>query len=45
MSSKDSYFYAAFVAVGTVHLILGAFVYVAFNEGADTSSEISYKKD
>ncbi|KAL4230191.1 vacuolar ATPase assembly integral membrane protein vma21 [Mactra antiquata] len=31
-SNKDSYFYAAFVAVGTVHIILGLFVYKSFSE-------------
>jgi len=33
MSSSDSYFYAAIVAVLTVHVVLALFVYVAWNEG------------
>ncbi|KAL5012929.1 hypothetical protein ScPMuIL_011480 [Solemya velum] len=32
MSSKDSYFYAAIVAITVVHIILGLFVYKAFKE-------------
>jgi len=40
MSSQDSYFYAAFVAIGTVHIILGMFVYKAFSEGTDTSGKM-----
>ncbi|KAH3843218.1 hypothetical protein DPMN_116856 [Dreissena polymorpha] len=39
MSSQDSYFYAAFVAIGTVHIILGMFVYRAFTEGTTPSKE------
>ncbi|XP_006632835.1 vacuolar ATPase assembly integral membrane protein vma21 [Lepisosteus oculatus] len=34
MSSKDSYFYAAIVAVVAVHVVLAMFVYVAWNEGS-----------
>lgn len=34
MSSSDSYFYAAIVAVLAVHVVLALFVYVAWNEGA-----------
>ncbi|XP_056673473.1 vacuolar ATPase assembly integral membrane protein VMA21-like [Monodelphis domestica] len=34
MSKPDSYFYAAIVAVGAVHLVLALFVYVAWNEGS-----------
>lgn len=34
MSSKDSYFYAAIVAVIAVHVVLAMFVYVAWNEGS-----------
>ncbi|XP_052793408.1 vacuolar ATPase assembly integral membrane protein VMA21-like isoform X2 [Mya arenaria] len=37
MSSQDSYFYAAFVAIGTVHIILGMFVYKAFTEGTTST--------
>ena len=33
MSSSDSYFYAAIVAVLAVHVVLALFVYVAWNEG------------
>uniref|UniRef100_A0A8C3GEB0 Vacuolar ATPase assembly factor VMA21 n=8 Tax=Aves TaxID=8782 RepID=A0A8C3GEB0_CAIMO len=33
MSNRDSYFYAAIVAVVTVHVVLALFVYVAWNEG------------
>ncbi|XP_077387952.1 vacuolar ATPase assembly integral membrane protein vma21 [Festucalex cinctus] len=33
MSSTDSYFYAAIVAVLAVHVVLALFVYVAWNEG------------
>lgn len=36
MSSSDSYFYAAIVAVLAVHVVLALFVYVAWNEGAPT---------
>ena len=36
MSSENSYFYAAFVAIGTVHIILGLFVYSAFKEDSDS---------
>ena len=42
MSSQDSYFYAAFVAIAAVHVILGLFVYTAFKEGSETTS---YKID
>ncbi|XP_040261769.1 vacuolar ATPase assembly integral membrane protein VMA21 [Bufo bufo] len=34
MSNKDSYFYAAIVAVIAVHVVLAMFVYVAWNEGS-----------
>ncbi|XP_053547568.1 vacuolar ATPase assembly integral membrane protein VMA21 [Bombina bombina] len=34
MSNKDSYFYAAIVAVISVHVVLAMFVYVAWNEGS-----------
>ncbi|XP_029463424.1 vacuolar ATPase assembly integral membrane protein VMA21 [Rhinatrema bivittatum] len=34
MSSRDSYFYAAIVAVVAVHVVLAMFVYVAWNEGS-----------
>ncbi|XP_051832053.1 vacuolar ATPase assembly integral membrane protein VMA21-like isoform X2 [Sminthopsis crassicaudata] len=34
MSNRDSYFYAAIVAVVSVHLILALFVYFAWNEGS-----------
>ncbi|XP_032330433.1 vacuolar ATPase assembly integral membrane protein VMA21 isoform X1 [Camelus dromedarius] len=34
MSSRDSYFYAAIVAVVAVHVVLALFVYVAWNEGS-----------
>ncbi|XP_028671512.1 vacuolar ATPase assembly integral membrane protein vma21 [Erpetoichthys calabaricus] len=34
MSSSDSYFYAAIVAVVAVHMVLAMFVYVAWNEGS-----------
>uniref|UniRef100_A0A1A7X6L5 VMA21 vacuolar H+-ATPase homolog n=1 Tax=Iconisemion striatum TaxID=60296 RepID=A0A1A7X6L5_9TELE len=37
MSSSDSYFYAAIVAVLAVHVVLALFVYVAWNEGAPKS--------
>uniref|UniRef100_G3W4E7 Vacuolar ATPase assembly integral membrane protein VMA21 n=2 Tax=Sarcophilus harrisii TaxID=9305 RepID=G3W4E7_SARHA len=33
MSNRDSYFYAAIVAVVAVHMVLGLFVYAAWNEG------------
>ncbi|XP_077433838.1 vacuolar ATPase assembly integral membrane protein vma21 [Vanacampus margaritifer] len=36
MSSTDSYFYAAIVAVLAVHVVLAMFVYVAWNEGTPT---------
>ncbi|XP_046876577.1 vacuolar ATPase assembly integral membrane protein vma21 [Hypomesus transpacificus] len=38
-SSNDSYFYAAIVAVVAVHVILGLFVYVAWNEGSRQTRE------
>lgn len=41
MSSQDSYFYSAFVAIAAVHVILGLFVYKAFT--SETSSSV--KKD
>ncbi|XP_065545603.1 vacuolar ATPase assembly integral membrane protein VMA21 isoform X1 [Lathamus discolor] len=34
MSDRDSYFYAAIVAVVAVHVVLALFVYVAWNEGS-----------
>ncbi|KAL8180851.1 UNVERIFIED_CONTAM: vacuolar ATPase assembly integral membrane protein vma21 [Gekko kuhli] len=34
MSNRDSYFYAAIVAVVAVHFVLALFVYVAWNEGS-----------
>ncbi|KAM5221271.1 vacuolar ATPase assembly integral membrane protein VMA21 isoform 2-T2 [Ctenodactylus gundi] len=34
MSNRDSYFYAAIVAVFAVHVVLALFVYVAWNEGS-----------
>lgn len=37
MSSSDSYFYAAIIAVLAVHVVLALFVYVAWNEGAPKS--------
>ena len=36
MSSENSYFYAAFVAIAAVHIILGMFVYRAFTEDSDS---------
>ncbi|XP_060064797.1 vacuolar ATPase assembly integral membrane protein VMA21-like [Ylistrum balloti] len=42
MTSQNSYFYAAFVAITVVHIILGLFVYKAFTEGTPTST---YKTD
>jgi formate/nitrite transporter FocA (FNT family) len=40
MTSQDSYFYAAFVAIGTVHLILGMFVYKAFTEETSDAAKL-----
>uniref|UniRef100_A0A3B5LM50 Uncharacterized protein n=1 Tax=Xiphophorus couchianus TaxID=32473 RepID=A0A3B5LM50_9TELE len=37
MTSSDSYFYAAIVAVLAVHVVLALFVYVAWNEGTPKS--------
>ncbi|XP_048369618.1 vacuolar ATPase assembly integral membrane protein VMA21 [Sphaerodactylus townsendi] len=34
MTNRDSYFYAAIVAVVAVHFVLALFVYVAWNEGS-----------
>ncbi|XP_012788082.2 vacuolar ATPase assembly integral membrane protein VMA21 [Sorex araneus] len=34
MSARDSYFYAAVVAVVAVHVVLALFVYVAWSEGS-----------
>ena len=34
MSSSNSYFYAAIVAILAVHVVLAIFIYVAFKEGA-----------
>ena len=45
MSSQDSYFYAAFVAIGAVHVILGLFIYAAFTEGTTTTTQTAYKAD
>ncbi|KAJ8246555.1 hypothetical protein GJAV_G00252720 [Gymnothorax javanicus] len=39
MSSNDSYFYAAIVAVIAVHVVLALFVCVAWNEGSRQSRE------
>ncbi|XP_052089767.1 vacuolar ATPase assembly integral membrane protein vma21-like [Mytilus californianus] len=44
MSSENSYFYAAFVAIGTVHIILGLFVYRAFTEDSE-ARRTPYKED
>ena len=33
MSSSNSYFYAAIVAIIAVHVVLGLFIYAAWNEG------------
>jgi hypothetical protein len=35
MSSKQSYFYAAIVAVITVQIMLGIFIFVAYREGSE----------
>lgn len=40
MSNQNSYFYAAFVAIGTVHIILGLFIYRAFTEGTSKSAAV-----
>ncbi|XP_045203476.1 vacuolar ATPase assembly integral membrane protein VMA21-like [Mercenaria mercenaria] len=40
MSSQDSYFYAAFVAIATVHIILGMFVYKAFTEETSSTPKV-----
>ncbi|XP_063793440.1 vacuolar ATPase assembly integral membrane protein VMA21 [Pseudophryne corroboree] len=34
LSNRDSYFYAAIVAVIAVHVVLAMFVYVAWNDGS-----------
>ncbi|TEA41041.1 hypothetical protein DBR06_SOUSAS9010080, partial [Sousa chinensis] len=34
MANRDSYFYAAIVAVVAVHVVLALFVYVAWNKGS-----------
>ncbi|XP_003225621.1 vacuolar ATPase assembly integral membrane protein VMA21 [Anolis carolinensis] len=34
MTNRDSYFYAAIVAVVAVHVVLALFVYAAWNEGS-----------
>jgi len=34
MTSSNSYFYAAIVAIVAVHIFLGVFIYIAFMEGA-----------
>lgn len=44
MSSENSYFYAAFVAIITVHVILALFVYRAFTEDSD-SRRTAQKED
>ncbi|XP_069131500.1 vacuolar ATPase assembly integral membrane protein vma21-like [Argopecten irradians] len=43
MTSQNSYFYSAFVAITVVHIILGLFVYKAFTE--ETPSSSTFKKD
>lgn len=43
ISSQDSSFYSAFVAIGTVHIILGLFLYAAFTE--DTSKPTDLKAE
>ena len=42
MSSSDSYFYAAIVAVLAVHVVLAMFVYVAWNEGSPKAGKGKY---
>jgi len=34
MTSSNSYFYAAIVAIVSVHIFLAVFIYIAFMEGA-----------
>lgn len=34
MTSSNSYFYAAIVAIVAVHVFLGIFIYISFMEGA-----------
>ena len=34
MTSTNSYFYAAIVAIFAVHIVLGMFIYVAWKEGS-----------
>lgn len=43
ISSQDSSFYSAFVAIGAVHIILGLFLYAAFTE--DTSKPTDLKAE
>ena len=43
ISSQDSSFYAAFVSIGAVHVILGLFLYTAFTE--DTSKPTTLKTE
>ncbi|XP_033744046.1 vacuolar ATPase assembly integral membrane protein VMA21-like isoform X2 [Pecten maximus] len=38
MTSQNSYFYSAFVAITVVHILLGLFVYKAFTEGTPTAT-------
>ncbi|XP_048751697.1 vacuolar ATPase assembly integral membrane protein vma21-like [Ostrea edulis] len=40
ITSQDSSFYAAFVSIGTVHIILGLFLYTAFTEDTSRSSDL-----
>ncbi|XP_064636186.1 vacuolar ATPase assembly integral membrane protein vma21-like [Lineus longissimus] len=44
MSSRQSYFYAAIVAVVTVQVMLGIFIYVAYQEGTEVYDK-NYKED
>lgn len=44
LSSTDSYFYAAIVAIVAVHVLLSMFIYVAWNEGSK-ASVATYKSD
>jgi NADH:ubiquinone oxidoreductase subunit 5 (subunit L)/multisubunit Na+/H+ antiporter MnhA subunit len=43
MVHQSSYFYAAVVAIAIVHIILGLFIYVAWNE--DSRPIPQFKKD
>ena len=40
MSSSTSYFYAAIVAIVTIHIILALFIYVAWSEGSKPSAKL-----